>query len=108
MEEKLKYDDVNYDKLPKSLQGGARHYIERGIIPGSFLRAVISNNLVEAVARADDNNLPRLKEIVLWWYNEAPGGCWGSEQKMEAWSTKRYIELKGNHIANVAKKLNNF
>ena len=108
MEEKLKYDDVNYDKLPKSLQGGAQRYIERGIIPGSFLRAVISNNLVEAVARADDNNLPRLKEIVLWWYNEAPGGCWGSEQKMEAWSTKRYIELKGNHIANVAKKLNNF
>jgi hypothetical protein len=52
---------------------------------GSFLEAVISNDLREACGQADDNNLWILPVIVGWLYNEAPAGCWGSPAQYEKW-----------------------
>jgi len=74
-----------YDKLPPFIQSGARLYIEHGIQPGSFLRAVIANDLRAAVANADRDNIVRLHEIALWFYAFAPAGCWGSAEIMRAW-----------------------
>ena len=74
-----------YDKLPPLLQSGAELYIEHGTPPGSFLRAVIANDLRTAVIRADNDNLVRLRDIVLWFDSHAPAGCWGSAEIMRAW-----------------------
>ena len=60
-------------------------YITRRLIPGGFLQAVICNDLKEAFGRADEDNTRAMKEIVSWFYNEAPSDCWGSREKMEAW-----------------------
>ena len=84
---------LSYEKLPELLQAGVRRYIEKGILPGSFLRAVISNNLKESFAQADDENETRLKEIVGWFYWECPGPAWGSPEKMKEW--KEQGGLKG-------------
>ncbi len=84
--------NIDYSKLPKSLQGGVKRYIENGIVPGGFLRAVACNDLTEAVARADENNYPLLKDIVLWFYNEAPSACWGSPEKVKKWADMKYEE----------------
>ena len=65
------------------------NYIDRRVPTGSFLEAIITNNLSEACARADDENLKNLPAYIAYFYNEAPGPCWGSTQKMDAW-------LKGN------------
>ena len=77
--------EIDYDKLPKSLRGGIKRYIESGIRPGSFLTAVIQNDLTESFARADENNIRRMFDIVKWLYNEAPRNCWGSRKAMESW-----------------------
>lgn len=45
--------------------------------PGSFLEAVLTNDLVNAVFRADDENLKQLKEIVAYCYNNLPHNIWG-------------------------------
>jgi len=66
-----------------------RLYVEQGVLPGSFLRAVISNNLVEAFAQADSTNILRLFDYANFLYNEVPSPCWGSEEKMLAWAEKR-------------------
>lgn len=52
---------------------------------GGFLMAVFSNNLREAIARADRQNGFTLKQIICYCHNEIPGCCWGSEAKVKAW-----------------------
>lgn len=86
--------DADYDKLPENLRFGARRWIEDGILPGDFLTAVIENNLTEAFSRADDENTLRMRSIVSWWYNEAPGMCWGNKEKIKHWAEARAKERK--------------
>lgn len=60
-------------------------YVEHKIPTGGFLEAVLSNNLVEAVGRADSENIQRLPEIVRYVYNKLPSSCWGSPEKVKEW-----------------------
>jgi len=71
--------------VPDRMMEGIRRYIEQGIPPGDFLTAVIDNNLSEAMGRADDENLRNLPAILAYFYNEAPGSCWGSPEKRREW-----------------------
>lgn len=75
----------SYAAIPARMQNAIRRYILEGIIPGSFLQAVICNNLRDAVNAADDENLPLLRRYVQWFYNIAPANCHGSKEKMLAW-----------------------
>jgi len=52
---------------------------------GDFLTAVLHNNLTEAVARADDENIKNLPAFVGYLYNEAPSLCWGSKERVAEW-----------------------
>ena len=78
-------DEYDYTGLPEHLQAGVRAYIEHHRDVGGFLAAVFMNDLSNAVGRADEENLPRLHEIVRWVYNEAPSGCWGSRETVQKW-----------------------
>lgn len=91
----LKFPHVDYSALPEHIRDGARLYVEHGIAPGSFTTAVISNDLREAFARADDINRARMFDIVCWFYNEAPSQCWGSAQMMNQWIAARAEEDRG-------------
>ena len=77
--------NINYDILPEHMRGGAERWIEHGIEPGSFMQAVICNNLTLACMYADHINKYRLFDFVNFFHNEAPSACWGSEEKMIAW-----------------------
>jgi len=68
--------EPNYTKLPEHISDGVQRYIEQGVIPESFLQAVIQNNLRESFARADKINIARMFDIVSFFYNEAPFNCW--------------------------------
>ena len=74
-----------YAQIPKHMQEAIRRYVERGIRPGDFLTGVITNDLMRAVNHADDTNLPLLRTYVQWFYNYAPGACWGSKAAMGEW-----------------------
>jgi len=71
--------------LPDRMWGGMSRYLEHGISPGHFLTAVISNDLKECVARADEQNMYLLPQYVKFLYNGVPGGCWGSQHKFDTW-----------------------
>lgn len=77
--------------IPERMMSGLVRYVEHGIIPGDFLQAVICNDLRRACACADDENFANLPAFVAWLYNEAPGACWGSHERMLAWADS-YIE----------------
>jgi len=74
--------------LPEGLEGGLERWLKHGIDPGSFLMAVIENNLTEAVGRADHNNLRYLPNIVSYFYNNVPRTAWGSKERADAWRSK--------------------
>jgi hypothetical protein len=67
------------------MQGGLRRYIEHGISPGSFLTAVLSNDLRGAFECADDENRQIIEWYVRFLYNYAPSGCWGSRARFDVW-----------------------
>lgn len=71
--------------IPDHMMAALRRYIFEHRAVGHFLQAVICNDLQEAVSRADEENLRNLPAFVKFLYNEAPGTCWGSKEKMEAW-----------------------
>jgi hypothetical protein len=78
--------------IPDRMMGGIERYINDHVPPGEFLQAVICNDLREAVGRADDENMSNLPAYVAYFYNEAPGTCWGSMDAMKQW-----LSSGGNH-----------
>lgn len=84
-----KCDDPGYVfwnfSIPKHMLEVIRKYVETGQRPGSFLTAVICNDLRTAVAQADDHNIVNLRAYLAYLHNEAPGDCWGSRENMLAW-----------------------
>lgn len=53
-------------------------YVEHKVPTGSFLEAVLSNDLFDAVGRADSANIKQIDEIVKYIFNELPSNCWGN------------------------------
>jgi hypothetical protein len=94
--------DIDYKRLPAHIRSGVRDYIERGHLPGDFLRAVISNNLSQSFGYADEINRARLFKIVSFFHNEVPGPCWGSVDKMHAWAAQG--GLSGEMASDLARK----
>lgn len=76
---------IDYSSLPEHMQEGMKLYIENGIEPGSFLMAVLENNLMEAFGRADHINQERIRDYCSFLYNEAPRNCHGSPEIVDAW-----------------------
>lgn len=57
---------VIYSAIPVLTQEGIIRYVEHKIPPGSFLSAVLCNDLRTAVFRADKSNIQALRLIVEW------------------------------------------
>lgn len=85
--EDWKTDEV-YGAIKDSTIDALMRYVEQGIPTGDFLRGVLTNNLNEAMGRADLTNRATLWNIVTFCYNEIPSACWGSEEKVIAWLNK--------------------
>ncbi len=74
-----------YAVIPSHMMEAMNHYVRTGDVSSNFLRAVISNDLKGAIGHADDSTITILRSYVRWFYNIAPGVCWGSAQKMLDW-----------------------
>ena len=81
--------DGEYSVIPDYMQESLREYVNTGRLSGDFLRAVLTNNLYDAVGRADANNRPLIPVYVRWLYNRAPGVCFGSIDEVRAWVAHR-------------------
>ncbi len=75
--------------VPKHTMHGLHEYITHHTPKGSFLKAVLSNDLMGAASKADDKNLHNLPAIVGFLYNYAPGNCWGSPKAYQNWIAKK-------------------
>lgn len=64
---------------------GLNMFVNHRIRPGNFLCAVLRNDLRDAIGRADEWTLSRLRDIVSYCHMNLPMMCWGSREKFEAW-----------------------
>jgi hypothetical protein len=76
-------------QVPDHLHEGLVEYLAARRPVGSFLTAVLSNNLMDACVRADDLSRPHLVEIALFLLNYAPANAWGNEKAVFDWLEAR-------------------
>lgn len=77
-------------------------YARDGVPTGDFLRAVLENDLMEAMGRGDSECLRDLPQIASFVYNNMPSACHGSPKKVEEW-----LEAIGDPVVK-AMVLRNF
>ena len=76
--------------MPEHFYASLKRYVERGTQPGQFLQAVLSNDLREAVGRADAEAMASLRRFVQFCHCDLPSPCWGNQTKVQEW-------LQGEH-----------
>jgi len=90
----LSFDAIECSEISYEVRGfyipsytfqSLKAYIEKHQPTGHFLAAILSNDLLGAVERADSINIRNLPAYVFYLYNEAPTICWGSKEKVERW-----------------------
>lgn len=84
--------------FPKYTRAALDSYVKDKIPTGGFLYAVLTNNLFEAIGRADENNRKALFEICNYIYNEMPSDCWGNKENVDEWLGT--IDIKKNENGN--------
>lgn len=72
-------------RCPDDVKHSLTLYHKNRLPTGGFLRAVLENNLFDAIGRADANSFKHLGDIVNYVYWELPSGCWGNKAKVDAW-----------------------
>ena len=71
--------------IPPAIRESLDAYASTGRPTGGCLRAILANDLFEAVGRADEDTHVALPSIVSYIYNELPSPCHGSYEKVDAW-----------------------
>jgi hypothetical protein len=76
---------IRYELIPPAITKSLDAYASTGRPTGGCLRAILANDLFEAVGRADEGTQDALASIVSYVYNELPSDCHGSYEKVDAW-----------------------
>jgi len=84
--------------IPNHMMTGVRDYVVHGIEPGSFLYAVLSNDLVGAFGAADHINRAAMFQWASLLYNDIPSPAWRSRDAVNFWIAAG--GLKGNTKEN--------
>jgi hypothetical protein len=71
--------------VPRHMWDAIIAYVMTGRPLPDFLYAVFSNNLREAVMKADDLNRDRLREYINFLMSTVPVHCWNSEVAVRNW-----------------------
>jgi hypothetical protein len=82
-------DRFDYSQIPPHMMAALRAYLENHEPVGSFLTAVLTNNLFKTCARADNTNIEIIPVYMAYLYNKAPSNSWGSPAAFEAWLALR-------------------
>lgn len=77
--------DVSQDPIPDHILPGISRYLTRGVEPGSFVTAMLTNDLRGVMQCADDQNMRALPAIWNFLYNNIPSSAWGSPDNLHKW-----------------------
>jgi hypothetical protein len=69
----------------QTLINAVRDYRDNRHEHGSFIMAVLENNLHAAISRADGTSWDVIRELMQFVYFDLPADCWGSREAVSAW-----------------------
>lgn len=78
-------NDMTYRHIKQDTIETINLYVTHGLPPGSFVSAVLANDLMGAFSKADEKNMIAMLPIVTYIYNEIPGNCHGSYERVKQW-----------------------
>jgi hypothetical protein len=78
-----RYDNELFATLPQAAD--LRDYIERGRPTNHFLTALLENDLMGCMGRADARNRAALADYCMWLKSYAPSPSYGGKEKVAAW-----------------------
>lgn len=74
--------------LPQHTAEALIRYVDYHCPPGDFLLAVLTNDLGQAVACADEENIIAIVDIYRVCYNYIPMNCWGTWSNVKNWLSR--------------------
>ena len=74
--------------VPEGLRPGMVRHILQGGYVGGFLTSFLENNLIGAVARADETSFAGLRELCQFIRSHSPRECHGSREIVKAWQDR--------------------
>lgn len=74
--------------IPRHMWDPLMQYVMCGRVLPQFLDSVLSNDLMQAVTRADDLNRDRLRDYATFMFNHLPIHCYGSSAAVRMWMAK--------------------
>lgn len=95
----------NLDMLPGHMRDGLERYMTHGIPPGSFLEAVLCNDLKGAVGKADHINSLYIKawaEFMVW---HMPALAQGSVERVNTWIAHGGLSGMNEYYSDRASKI---
>ncbi len=75
-----------FQYVPTHMHEGFERWILEGKMGGSFMNALLSNDLIGTFAMADSINIKCIDAYTRWLYNDTPAGCFGSPENVEMWA----------------------
>lgn len=84
------FDNDLFQSLPQAQD--LREYVEVGRPTNHFLTALLQNDLMACIARADARNKAVLEDYVIWLKSYAPGQCYGGREEVAAWIAHRGLK----------------
>lgn len=85
---------ADYTLLPERVLNNLLAYVKGEEAPGGFLYAVLSNDLFQAIGRADTEMKPLIPLLVHYIHWEVPGSCHGSHEHVKRWIKEKKEEKK--------------
>lgn len=68
--------------VPEHLQHGLMLYVMHHVRPGSGLTAILTGDLFEAFARADEMTVAGLPAVIKFLVNQVPGNVYGTKERV--------------------------
>lgn len=81
------FDNDLFRSLPQAQD--LREYVEDGRPTNHFLTALLENDLMRCVGRADARSKEALEDYVMWLQSYAPAPSFGSPERVAAWIAHR-------------------
>lgn len=79
---------ADWSPIPDHLHHSLRAYLEHGRIPGTFLIAVLANDLAGAIYSANPEALSALRSIITFLSETAPDEAWGTPERLAKWEQR--------------------
>jgi hypothetical protein len=81
----MQWESKMADLIPPHMHDGLTLWIEHGVMTGDFMTALMKNDLMEAMGRADEINARCIRNWCVYLYSYAPRGCYGGPIQVAAW-----------------------